>query len=54
MWIRCSAILLIISKKAYKLDENNRSVCLTFLEQAYYILGDQAGMNYVKERKDAE
>ena len=41
-------------EKAYKLDENNRSVCLTFLEQAYYILGDQAGMNYVKERKDAE
>lgn len=41
-------------EKAYKLDENNRSVCLTFLEQAYYILGDQAGMNSVKERKDAE
>lgn len=41
-------------EKAYKLDQNNRSVCLTFLEQVYYMLGDQAGMDSVKERKEAE
>ena len=41
-------------EKAYKLDKNNRGICLSFLEQAYYILGDQAGMDSVKERKEAE
>ncbi len=41
-------------EKAYKLDENNRGICLTFLEQTYYILGDEAGMESVKERKEAE
>lgn len=41
-------------EKAYKLDKNNRGICLTFLEQAYYILGDEAMLKDVKARKDAE
>lgn len=41
-------------EKAYNLDKNNRGICLTFLEQAYYILGDEAKLQDVKARKDAE
>lgn len=39
-------------EKAYDLDENNRTICLTFLEQTYYILGDDAKLESVKARKD--
>lgn len=40
-------------EQAYQADPNNRSEILKLLEILYYNLNDEAGLNSVKERKDA-
>lgn len=40
-------------EKAYEADPNNRGEVLKLLEILYYNLNDEAGLNSVKERKDA-